>query len=235
MHKKTSKDKVGIREEIIGLYHTIDSLMPDITCPIIQFIGSHTGEGVSTISREFARIAAGNFGRSVLLLDAAEDLSEGSQGRQPTGPAETDHAAGETLEENKTASTSSDKSAGKDVSAFHICLETPYNFHLGSFQEAGTSVSVAFSCKYYREYATLLCQSYDLVLIDSPPLSQSSISLAIASKVDGVVLIVAAETTRWPVAERVKSRIKEAGGNVLGLVLNKQKHYIPRLLYRHFL
>lgn len=226
---------MGIKDEIIGLYHTIDSLMPDTSSPIIQFVGSHTGEGVSTINREFARIAAENFGRSVLLLDAAEDRSERSEDRQDSRADETAIATGKKAVENKTGAISIDKTAVKDVSNFHLCLQTPYNFHIGSFQEAGSSVSIAFSCKYFRDYAKLLRQNYDLILIDSPPLSQSSIPLAIASKVDGVVFVVSAETTRWPVAERVKSRIKEAGGNILGLVLNKQKHYIPKLFYRHFL
>lgn len=224
MDKITSGDKhLDLKEEIIELYHGVDSLVTEQTCPIIQFISSHPEEGVSTISREFARIAAERFDKSVLLLDASEqDLS-----------AEQVSPAG--LSDNNTIENSPNKGERDLFAAYHVCLESQDCFQIGSFEKAGSSVSRIFSRKNYQDYADLLRQNYDLVLIDSPPLAKSTISLAIASKVDGTVLIMAAETTRWPVAERVKTRIEKTGGKILGVVLNKQKHYIPRFIYRYLL
>jgi Mrp family chromosome partitioning ATPase len=49
--------------------------------------------------------------------------------------------------------------------------------------------------------------------------------------VDGVVLVVEAEKTRWPVAETVRDKIKNSGGNILGIVLNKRRYYIPDWIY----
>jgi Mrp family chromosome partitioning ATPase len=49
--------------------------------------------------------------------------------------------------------------------------------------------------------------------------------------VDGVVLVVEADKTRWPVAQSVKERIIQHGGNVLGMVLNKRRYYIPGFIY----
>ena len=62
---------------------------------------------------------------------------------------------------------------------------------------------------------------FDLVLIDSAPLSISPDGLAIASKVDGVVLVVEAEKSRWQTVRRLRDSISRVGGNILGLVLNK--------------
>ena len=77
--------------------------------------------------------------------------------------------------------------------------------------------------------------AFDLIIIDSPPISESSAILAASSKVDGIILVMAAETTRWPVTARLKERIEKSGGHILGIVLNKQRHYIPDFIYRHLL
>jgi Mrp family chromosome partitioning ATPase len=71
-----------------------------------------------------------------------------------------------------------------------------------------------------------------LILIDSPPATISSDGLAISKKVDGVVLVLEAENTRWPIVESVKSLIERNGGNLLGMVFNKRRYYIPDSIYR---
>jgi protein-tyrosine kinase len=76
-----------------------------------------------------------------------------------------------------------------------------------------------------------LRQAWDLIVLDSPPATLSPESLAMVSRVDGVVLVLEAETTRWPVAARTKESIVRSGGHVLGVVLNKRRHYIPAFIY----
>ena len=56
--------------------------------------------------------------------------------------------------------------------------------------------------------------------------------LAVSSQVDGVILVVEAERTRWPVAASVKESIERGGGRLLGVVFNKRRHYIPAFIYR---
>jgi DNA-binding response OmpR family regulator len=56
--------------EMIGLYQSVDSLLSSCKGKVIQFIGSLEGEGVSTMTREFAKVSATKFERSVLLMDA---------------------------------------------------------------------------------------------------------------------------------------------------------------------
>ncbi len=77
-----------------------------------------------------------------------------------------------------------------------------------------------------------LKQEFDLILIDSPSGDVSTDAFALSPKVDGVILIVEAENTRWPVANDVKERIIKHGGNVLGVILNKRKYYIPEFIYK---
>jgi protein-tyrosine kinase len=46
-----------------------------------------------------------------------------------------------------------------------------------------------------------------------------------------VVLVVEAEKTKWPVIQDVKEKLISHGGNILGIVFNKRRYYIPRWLY----
>jgi Mrp family chromosome partitioning ATPase len=50
--------------------------------------------------------------------------------------------------------------------------------------------------------------------------------------VDGVVLVVEAEKTRWQVVENLKEKIQNVGGNIIGVVFNKRRFYIPEALYK---
>jgi protein-tyrosine kinase len=77
-----------------------------------------------------------------------------------------------------------------------------------------------------------LRERFEYVLIDSPPISASSDGLAIVRKVDGVIFVVEAEKTRWPVALAAKEKIVSHGGNILGMVFNKRRFYIPEFVYR---
>ena len=48
---------------------------------------------------------------------------------------------------------------------------------------------------------------------------------------DGVVLVLEAEKTRWQVADKARESIENHGGKVLGVVLNKRRYYIPDFIY----
>jgi Mrp family chromosome partitioning ATPase len=52
--------------------------------------------------------------------------------------------------------------------------------------------------------------------------------------VDGVILVVQAECTKTEVVRRIAKELGSAGVNILGIVLNKKKKYIPAFL-EHFL
>ncbi len=77
-----------------------------------------------------------------------------------------------------------------------------------------------------------LRERFDLIIVDSPPATMFPDGPGIVSMVDGVVLVVEAEKTRWPVALSVKEKIERSGGKILGVVFNKRKYYIPSWLYR---
>jgi len=72
-----------------------------------------------------------------------------------------------------------------------------------------------------------LASRADMVFIDVPPFALYPDAAAIAGVVDGVVLVVEADSTPVAVASRTVEAVRKAGGEVLGSVLNKRREYIP--------
>ena len=74
--------------------------------------------------------------------------------------------------------------------------------------------------------------TYGFTIIDCPPSDGVSDLIALARHADGVVLLVEAGRTRTQLAARVRDMVKDAGGRVLGVVLNRRRNYIPDALYK---
>jgi Mrp family chromosome partitioning ATPase len=79
-----------------------------------------------------------------------------------------------------------------------------------------------------------MSKQYDYVVLDGPPIDEAPESIALSSKVDGVILVIDASRTRGKIALRAKKRIEESGGRLLGAVLNRRRYYVPDWLYRMF-
>ncbi len=74
--------------------------------------------------------------------------------------------------------------------------------------------------------------SYNYVVLDAPPVLEFAECRVLCAKVDGVVLVIDSGKTHRPVAIRAKRQLEDAGGKLLGVVLNKKKNYIPDFIYR---
>ena len=68
-------------------------------------------------------------------------------------------------------------------------------------------------------------------MLDLPSIGEGVSSIRIASKTDGVILVVEAERVKREVVMRIKSKLDKFGANIFGVVLNKRKYYIPKWLY----
>ena len=72
----------------------------------------------------------------------------------------------------------------------------------------------------------------DWIIFDAPQINTYDDPITLASRVDGVVMVVEAEKTRWEVAQLAKQRIENGRGKILGVVLNKRQLHIPDWLYK---
>ena len=89
--------------------------------------------------------------------------------------------------------------------------------------------------RVFAQTLAALREEYDLILIDSPAASMSAYGMTLSRNFDGVVLVVEAEKTRWQSTAHLRDTILHKGGKVLGVILNKQRFHIPRLIYERLL
>lgn len=66
-----------------------------------------------------------------------------------------------------------------------------------------------------------LSRRYDYVLIDTPPIMPVTDAAVMASKVDGVIMLLESGAVAPQVAKEAKNRLDQAGAHILGAVLNK--------------
>lgn len=211
-----SPASLNLEREMLELYQAVESLLPNRPQRIIQFIGSQLGEGTSTISREFGRVSSTKVGRSVLLIDA--DLST-ERARRRSFSTSSDHSCLESLK--------GECSLDDALRQIGSC-----NYFTTLLSNNGRLNPEMFDSDLIKTFLDRIRERFDLTIIDSAPLTTSPDGLAIAPKVDGIVLVVQAEKTRWTVTENVKDRITKAGGNILGIVFNKRQFYIPQFIYK---
>jgi protein-tyrosine kinase len=206
---------LNLEDKMLSLYKVVDSKLPQLPKKIIQFIGSREGEGTSTIAREFARVAATKIDKSVLLLDADRYRPIGTRNHSE----QTEYSWIEALRLNKSM----------DNAVYRVGSS---NLFISPSCNSSVSTPEIFDSNKIVNLWAKLKQKFDIILVDSPPLAQSPDGLAIASKVDGVLLVLEAEKTRWQAAKEAKEQISNIGGKVIGIVFNKRRYYIPNMLYK---
>ena len=193
----------------------ITALFPQVPKPIIQFIGTRQGEGTSTVVWEYGCLMAEKMNKSVLIVDGDTHTMPHHQmlGIQPTISLQ------EILRDQQSLNGSIPKAKGLSL---YLC-------GLGNEDHVQPQIDALGN---ERENWTKIRTQFDCILIDSPPLSLSDDAFTFCPIVDGVILVVEAESTRSPIAHHLRERIIQHGGHILGVVFNKQRHYIPEWLYK---
>jgi capsular exopolysaccharide synthesis family protein len=165
------------------------------------------GEGKTTLAAQLAA-RCGNAGMSTLLIDA--DLRR-------TGLCSLlDVAEGPGLSDALT----SDETAPTEL----VVPVQGGTFHL---LPAGTPIQDTSRVLQNRKLGLLISQFrqlYDLVIIDSPPILPVPDALILGRWVDGAVLAVRYDISRFPQVERARRQLDGAGVAVLGTVINGMKN-----------
>lgn len=82
-----------------------------------------------------------------------------------------------------------------------------------------------------QELLQALAADYRFVIIDGDPVYSSGDILTLCTQVDGVVLVVRSEETRWEVAQAAAQRLIQAEAKLIGSVFNARKYYMPKWVY----
>ncbi|MCY1268551.1 putative tyrosine-protein kinase YveL [compost metagenome] len=88
-----------------------------------------------------------------------------------------------------------------------------------------------FTVEDMQQVLALLGAHYRFVVIDAEAVYAGNSALGLASMVDGVVLVIRAEMTRWETAQAALERLRQADARLLGTVFNGRRYYMPQWLY----
>ena len=92
---------------------------------------------------------------------------------------------------------------------------------IASGQEDGQiEASAALSSSRMDELISLWRKEFDVIIFDSPAAVLASESIAVGSKVDGIVLVLKAGATKRDVVLQAKELMEYSGANILGVALN---------------
>lgn len=175
----------------------------DKNLKVIQFTSTLPSEGKSTFVSNLSYLM-GQKGQKVILLDL--DLRKPKMNRVFNVP-------------NKNGLT--DYLAGK------ISLDEAINHSdvIGiDFINAGektTSVINVLEAKKLKELIAQLRETYDYVLLDTPPVISVSDALYISKLADGVIFIVAQGKAKKVLVKDAIKTLKEHGVNILGIVFTQ--------------
>jgi Mrp family chromosome partitioning ATPase len=106
------------------------------------------------------------------------------------------------------------------------------NLWLLSSGAQGSDSLGLFNGDRMKERMAELRREFSFVLIDAPPLNTYGDALVVGRLVDGVVLVLAANSTRREVALRISEKLRAAKIRLLAAVLNKRTFPIPSVLYK---
>lgn len=174
------------------------------------------GDGKTTIARHLAEAAARSGSRVLLLeLDLRQPSLAEQLGIQP-GPGLADVLIGAVPMDQATQSVALQTPSGEggkghtlDVLAAGAML--PPN--PAELLESRAMDAVLEQAKY----------AYDLVVLDTPPLTAVSDAFPLLTKVDGVVIVGRIGHSRRDVAEQLQQVLASSGAPLLGVIANEAK------------
>ncbi len=161
------------------------------------------GEGKTTLAAQLAGRCA-NAGLMTLLIDA--DLRRPSLGdllEVPEGPGFVDVLTGDATPE-----------------AAMVVIGNAGGFHLLPAGTLGRDPSRLFHGDRLGKVITQFRETFDIVIIDAPPVLAVPDALLLGRWTDGTILAVRHDTSRFPLVERANKRMASVGVPVLGAVVN---------------
>ncbi len=180
----------------------------------VALVGCRSGEGVSTAAGLLARQSALQSGGRVLIVDAnSRSPSQHVSFKTKLCPGLTDFTS----------------NGGRSLS----CIQSTEieNLDVLSAGDGKPELS-AGGIKALAAALPALKHEYTHIIFDLPSVHEHSPAMRIAGLMDGVILVVEAESTRWEVAGRAKEDLLQSGSKLLGVILNRTKKHIPDWLYK---
>jgi hypothetical protein len=187
---------------MLSLHRAIETQLPGGGPRTLLFLAARSQEGTTTIVQGFARLLTRRLRVPALVIDADPWPAGG-------GPVDLEALVG--------------RGGGVDDlvgPADGAALRVPVS-------RRGTPAAAVLGSDGGRGVLKQLADRFGRVLIDAPAVSVASDSVDLVALADGIVLVVEAENTPWPLVRDLRDRVVRRGGALLGLVLNKRRRYLP--------
>jgi capsular exopolysaccharide synthesis family protein len=220
-HKDTIKiNKTNLLEAFSILYSNLFFLGQKQTCRSFIITSATSGDGKSTISF-FLALAAAKLGQRVLLVDGDRYFPQGKIWKQ--------------LAESFKADLDFPEVQSEDSRLQQYNFEVLANnlLYFKTKDDAMEPKQLMSSTSLF----TLIQQwqaSFDIILIDTPPILGISDAKLIASKTDGVLLVVRLEQTIKDSIRLALHELNLGNLNLLGLVANGAKRYGSGYYYNNY-
>jgi Mrp family chromosome partitioning ATPase len=229
---------VDLTGEMAGLWAALGPA-PAHRARIIQVVGASTGEGVSTVAREYARLAAVRARKPVWLIDG--DLAQQGQLEAIAAEPERFGALSKPVQASPNGSIffavtpRITDAQGRTIPAHRLltaraCLGGRLwttRFRMEALRSGHRAEPLG-----RPDYWDALRPHADTVVIDTPAADRNDMAIILAPFVDASILVIAAETTAASGPAILRDEIEAVGGRIPGVVMNRSTYRAPGFLSR---
>ncbi len=214
-----------LRSQIGNLYRTAARQMSPDGCRSIMFVSARRGEGASSMATSFALLAAARAARTAWLVDLdlrnnplsqalddgfADDV--GPLGRAYDGSLNVDPIYSVTQD-------ISGREAGNKLLVAQQVEET--RLLVTRFRDDLLRDEQQVRIISQPTWWSRLKEATDWIVVDAPAFETSTAVLTVANQVDGIVLVVNADSTSVEDVAGLRLELESYGGNVIGVAMNR--------------
>jgi Mrp family chromosome partitioning ATPase/capsular polysaccharide biosynthesis protein len=226
-----------LKAPLLGTVPSFEEIGLTGSVPTVEAPKSPAGEAYQFLVGSLAFALAENGGRSVVLTSASPidgktvtclnlAVAAAQDGRDVVLVDADTRVRGLTrrLGAKDTGGLPALADARNDLSEIVVPLTADDGKHVPFIpaKSLGDDTAAFFRTPGFRQAVTRLKQVADLIIVDSPPLLLASDASAIATNVDGIVVVVARGTS-MKLLEEMRERLDMIGTPVLGYVYTKAK------------
>ena len=207
----------GQRGEFLRLMSKIRDVMNKDNHFAVCMASALPGEGCSTMAAQFScAVAQSGSGTRVLLIDG--NMSDPQL-----------HTLLEVEDEDGVMDVCME---GKSVSQAIQATQLP-NLDVLTTGHSSVGPHPDFlNPLHFREMVLGLVADYDLVVIDCPAVSAGTAATHLSHEDAATLLVVEASKTRREVIQGAIHELNLMAANVVGIVLNRRRYFIPSFVYR---
>lgn len=227
---------VDLSVEATELWTSLGALAPG-RARTVQLVAARRGEGVSTLARALAQVAAHRAGKSVWLIDL--DLMASAQHAAlkadaslygELGPPLAASPDGSMFFTVQPPSLTADGRATPDASYLNAYQVGTARWWVTRFRREALSGTQEVQVLPNRDYWNALRKHADLIIVDCPSIDRSQAALTVAPNMDQTVLVVSADEADVKAPALLRNSLTAAGANVAGLFFNRAQVEEPAFL-----